>query len=65
MPRTGRPARIAEVVLEVLLKVFDELLAPRHSAHHLDVGGGIVDDCAIANTERADDVLLEKWDQFL
>ena len=64
MARTGRPGRIDQRVVQILLNIVDQLLAARGDAECLDIGSGIVNDGTIAGTERTDNILLEKWDQF-
>jgi len=64
MTRTGRPARVEEVVVEVLLDVLDELLTARGEAERLDIGGRVMDNRSIPGAERAHDVLLEERDEL-
>jgi hypothetical protein len=64
MPWTGRPTRIDERVLDVLLHIGDELLAARGDSEGLDIGRGIPNDRCITRTECADQVLLEAGNEL-
>src|SRR5690348_3075783 len=64
MAWTGWPDRVDEGIVEVLLYVADELLAPRRDAQHLDVRRRVTHDCLVARAERADDVTLEERNQL-